>query len=609
MKKLYLIIAAILLLFGNALAAPSLITVPEKATGETLSAAEFNQILGGIQTGTTERERVVVGGVCRAWKYYNSAGEVTRIDVHHDAAITDYGNATTVGSIAWAIQQIATTTGAVYINSGGPYLFTSAAVLKPGVSIIGLGRPMLKLADTSTKSMFIYYANLPGPTDYSLNIDNITIEGLYLDGNGANTNPTVASTGTHTGGANAADLTDSAANGSSGWVVNEWVGYVIQNVSDGTFGSWGLITANTATTITATLTGGTDNDWDNGDTYKIWTCNGIEVNGTAWLEESNIQNNVIANFDGVAIKLRHPRRGRISHNQIWGNGYGILTGDHIDVLSNDITSNAYQAIGLNHHRIETATSNLIYHMRIIGNNFGYNSASLASGSAAVGPGMCYSIISNNTFYLNSRTALYVSDSNVIANNTFEKSGEHGLRLGVYNNVQNNYFEDQPTDNGSRTDFAHLRMEYGGNLISSNTFSTSGTSYDEGKDVRDTSGTANYYSNNVKITKAGTAKISVIPAVSQDVSSGGVWYSAALAGHYAIRSAGPFNFILSTTGTANYNVDPSADTFPTGCRVTLVNNDGADNLVFDSSGLNQALTPGQVGVFIYTGTAWKKISLN
>ena len=49
-----------------------------------------------------EIERVVVNGFCRAWKYYNSAGKVTRIDLFHDTTVSDYGNAATVGSIAWA---------------------------------------------------------------------------------------------------------------------------------------------------------------------------------------------------------------------------------------------------------------------------------------------------------------------------------------------------------------------------------------------------------------------------------------------------------------------------------------------------------------------------
>lgn len=68
--------------------------------------------------------------------------------------------------------------------------------------------------------------------------------------------------GTHTGAANAAVLTDSTKS----WTVNQWVGYRIRNTTDGSFTT---ITANTATTITGVLQGGTDNDWDISDAYFI----------------------------------------------------------------------------------------------------------------------------------------------------------------------------------------------------------------------------------------------------------------------------------------------------------------------------------------------------
>jgi len=74
--------------------------------------------------------------------------------------------------------------------------------------------------------------------------------------------------GTHTGANNAATLTDSGGT----WTTDEFVGYTIYNTTDG---SQGLITANTGTTITATLEGGTDNDWDTSDAYLI----GIPRNG------------------------------------------------------------------------------------------------------------------------------------------------------------------------------------------------------------------------------------------------------------------------------------------------------------------------------------------
>jgi hypothetical protein len=68
--------------------------------------------------------------------------------------------------------------------------------------------------------------------------------------------------GAHTGSDGASVLTDS----SQSWDTNELVGAVVYNVTDG---SHGVITANTATTVTATLAGGAEDDWDNGDDYLI----------------------------------------------------------------------------------------------------------------------------------------------------------------------------------------------------------------------------------------------------------------------------------------------------------------------------------------------------
>lgn len=76
--------------------------------------------------------------------------------------------------------------------------------------------------------------------------------------------------GAHDGANDAAVLTDSGES----WTTDEWVDYTIYNTTDG---SQGVITANTATTITATLFGGTDDDWDTGDTYEI----GVPLNPNA----------------------------------------------------------------------------------------------------------------------------------------------------------------------------------------------------------------------------------------------------------------------------------------------------------------------------------------
>ena len=68
--------------------------------------------------------------------------------------------------------------------------------------------------------------------------------------------------GAHDGSDNAAALQDEDA----GFDTDAFVGYTITNATDG---STATITANTHSTVTGTLSGGTDDDWDAGDTYTI----------------------------------------------------------------------------------------------------------------------------------------------------------------------------------------------------------------------------------------------------------------------------------------------------------------------------------------------------
>jgi len=60
----------------------------------------------------------------------------------------------------------------------------------------------------------------------------------------------------------AAFLTDSTAS----WTTDEWAGFFIKNTTDG---SVAKIISNTGTTITGTLYGGTNDNWDSGDGYSI----------------------------------------------------------------------------------------------------------------------------------------------------------------------------------------------------------------------------------------------------------------------------------------------------------------------------------------------------
>ena len=90
----------------------------------------------------------------------------------------------------------------------------------------------------------------------------------------------------------AAFLTDSTAT----WTTDEWVGYTIKNVTDG---SEGLITANTGTTVTATLGGGGTDDWNSGEAYLI--SEGLNSNAAAGISSRWM---IKTRADGVDIDRR-----------------------------------------------------------------------------------------------------------------------------------------------------------------------------------------------------------------------------------------------------------------------------------------------------------------
>lgn len=95
-------------------------------------------------SASVEVERVSSSGVPRAWKYYDSAGNVTRIDLFPDAAITDYGNAATEGSIAWAAATL-TAKGVIHLNPGN-YVLTTGVVLGAGQVLQGEGVDSTKIS-------------------------------------------------------------------------------------------------------------------------------------------------------------------------------------------------------------------------------------------------------------------------------------------------------------------------------------------------------------------------------------------------------------------------------------------------------------------------------
>ena len=85
-------------------------------------------------------------------------------------------------------------------------------------------------------------------------------------------------TGQHDGGDDQSILTDSGES----WTPDQWIDYYILNLDDG---SSAKITDNDETTVTATLAGGTENDWDDNDDYEIFLFASDLVSATVLFEQ------------------------------------------------------------------------------------------------------------------------------------------------------------------------------------------------------------------------------------------------------------------------------------------------------------------------------------
>lgn len=115
-------------------------------------------------------------------------------------------------------------------------------------------RNQLLLSKQKENESLIYTIN------YAAELNGVTISSSTWTSEDSGVTLISSAAGTHTGAANAAILTDSAATFPS------LVNVTISNTTDG---STALITANTLNTVTGTLSGGTDNDWDASDAYTL----------------------------------------------------------------------------------------------------------------------------------------------------------------------------------------------------------------------------------------------------------------------------------------------------------------------------------------------------
>lgn len=147
--------------------------------------------------------------------------------------------------------------------------------------------------------------DLRARVDIAANTDSICVivepRGYYFDG--------TIKTGTHTAaGNNATVLTDSAAS----FVEDALIGYRVANTTDG---SAGIIVDNDQTTVTVErLTGGTDNDWDTSDAYRI--------TGFGELVDDDFTSRGAGDVEFLDdfLLFREPNSGRI-----FGADYGTVT--------------------------------------------------------------------------------------------------------------------------------------------------------------------------------------------------------------------------------------------------------------------------------------------
>lgn len=150
-------------------------------------------------------------------------------------------------------------------------------------------------------------------------------------------------TGTHITTSNSAGLI------TTGLIASAHIGELIRNTTDG---SEGIVTANTTTTVTATLLGGTDNDWDIDDAYEINAiCDEVTITGNA------IHDCTSANNAGIFIYSPDS----LSRTVIMGNTIKNCTG----TLQHGILVNAGYNITIANNIIRDITSSNARGIRLI----------------------------------------------------------------------------------------------------------------------------------------------------------------------------------------------------------------------------------------------------
>jgi len=200
-----------------------------------------------------------------------------------------WDNANASGPIGWAVAQLNT----AKFKATGEGLQNSTATQQSGTIQATLATPPDATSlDTDNAFKFVLFGDsgTTGQCKYDLTIygyDEV-FEGITAVD--SLTNQVAGYSGTHDGSANAATLSDSTAS----FTTDNLIGSTIYNVTDG---SSGVITENDGTTITATLSGGTDDDWDVSDAYYI------DAPTVLTLATTDLTDSTLFDYYTVSLKL------------------------------------------------------------------------------------------------------------------------------------------------------------------------------------------------------------------------------------------------------------------------------------------------------------------
>lgn len=95
----------------------SLVIMPQVATPLFADTIKGNLDATSSPSVGTTYQTISVNGITRAIEYLTPAGAVSSIELLLDSAVTDYGDASTIGSYAWAIAHF-TSAGRIHLGSG-----------------------------------------------------------------------------------------------------------------------------------------------------------------------------------------------------------------------------------------------------------------------------------------------------------------------------------------------------------------------------------------------------------------------------------------------------------------------------------------------------------